>query len=136
MQAALNDAFVRVGLESVLVYTAADNLPVRAREIAPHPGPLPARRAREVIGVGIALLLAWGPIGHPHAEARHRCRFAASDTDASVSRTGIHANTLRPTKKILLEVRAGRECQNRADDENSIKPDFPPQQFQSPGWRI
>src|SRR6516162_8337554 len=103
MQAALNDAFVRVGLESVLAYTAADNLPVRAREIAPHPGPLPARGAREVIGVGIALLLAWGPIGHPHAEARHRCRFAASDTDASVSRTGIHANPSGRQRKSFLK---------------------------------
>src|SRR6516225_805661 len=58
-----------------------------------------------------------------------------SDTDASVSRTGIHANAIRPTKEILLKVLAGRERKHRADDENPVKQDLPAHQFHSPGWR-
>src|SRR6516165_8458315 len=54
-----------------------------------------------------------------------------SGTDAVAPITGIHANTVRPTKKVLLEVRAGQERHHQADN-NLAPPDFTPHRFSSP----
>ena len=54
-----------------------------------------------------------------------------SGTDAVAPITGIHANTVRPTKKVLLEVRAGQERHHQSHN-NLAQPDFTPHRFSSP----
>ena len=54
-----------------------------------------------------------------------------SGTDAVAPITGIHANTVRPTKKVLLEVRAGQERHYQAHN-NLAQPNFTPPRFSSP----